>query len=275
MFSGNQCAYPTCTESLVDEFGGYVGNVCHIEAAEKGGQRYNPLQTDIERCSYDNLIILCANHHNRTNDVNRYPVSVMKEMKKKHEDVIKNIRDLSSRKESVFVDFTASDVVNLPESLNLIKKDIEEIFNNELSISDAVSEMCTYFSHFKGVPYETRRLYSSLFLMSSFSDYGICFNCKTVELRLRRCNKDLIPHYHILEEAGLLTNEMVDEDTADNYPVYYRAFTTFDRNDFQIAILHMIRNKILNESDEIWFTGMVSEMNFNLLDELSMDGYIY
>jgi len=41
MFSGNQCAYPTCTESLVDEFGGYVGNVCHIEAAEKGGQRYN------------------------------------------------------------------------------------------------------------------------------------------------------------------------------------------------------------------------------------------
>ncbi|MCE5185871.1 MAG: hypothetical protein LLF76_07070 [Planctomycetaceae bacterium] len=59
--------------------------ICHIEAAERGGQRYNPLQTDDERRHYDNLILLCANHHIVTNNVSEYPVQRLKEMKQRHE----------------------------------------------------------------------------------------------------------------------------------------------------------------------------------------------
>lgn len=40
--SGNQCAYPGCTHTMVDENGNFVGQICHIEAAMEGGERFNP-----------------------------------------------------------------------------------------------------------------------------------------------------------------------------------------------------------------------------------------
>ncbi|WP_172953346.1 hypothetical protein [Klebsiella pneumoniae] len=43
---------------LINSYGQYVGNVCHIEAAEVGGERYNKSQTDEDRRAYSNLILL-------------------------------------------------------------------------------------------------------------------------------------------------------------------------------------------------------------------------
>lgn len=83
--SGNICAFPKCPNKLVNTKGKYVGNVCHIEAAEDGGERYNELQTDEERRSFENLILLCPNHHIETNDVDEYSVEILKKMKRKHE----------------------------------------------------------------------------------------------------------------------------------------------------------------------------------------------
>ena len=61
--SGNKCAFPGCQTRLVDRCKNFLGQICHIEAAEVGGQRYNAKQNDDERRSFDNLIVLCANHH--------------------------------------------------------------------------------------------------------------------------------------------------------------------------------------------------------------------
>ena len=36
--SGNQCAYPGCLRPIVNSSGNYVGQICHIEAAEPGGR---------------------------------------------------------------------------------------------------------------------------------------------------------------------------------------------------------------------------------------------
>lgn len=84
-FSGNQCAFPNCNELLVDTDGDLVSEICHIEAAEEGGQRYNKLQNDEERRDFDNLLLLCLRHHKKTNDVLKYPVPVLKQMKADHE----------------------------------------------------------------------------------------------------------------------------------------------------------------------------------------------
>ena len=62
-----------------------IGEICHIEAANPEGERYNPTQSDKERASFENLIIFCANHHKKTNNVSIYTVESLKEMKKKHE----------------------------------------------------------------------------------------------------------------------------------------------------------------------------------------------
>lgn len=83
--SGNQCAYPGCKQNLISNNNKFIGQVCHIEAANIGGERYNPEQTDEERRSYDNLVLMCYPHHIETNDVLVYTVSILKDLKYKHE----------------------------------------------------------------------------------------------------------------------------------------------------------------------------------------------
>jgi hypothetical protein len=39
--SGNRCAFPGCHKALFNSKGVFVGQICHIEAAESGGQRFN------------------------------------------------------------------------------------------------------------------------------------------------------------------------------------------------------------------------------------------
>lgn len=83
--SGNQCAFPGCNDVLVNEKNLFVGQICHIEAANPGGERYNEVQTDEKRRSYDNLILLCYPHHVETNDVDQYPVEILQKYKLNHE----------------------------------------------------------------------------------------------------------------------------------------------------------------------------------------------
>lgn len=84
--SGNHCAFPDCTQMFFNvDNKTNVSNICHIEAAEQGGQRYNPNSDDEYRRSFDNLILLCPNHHKVTDDVQKYTVTVLKDMKKQHE----------------------------------------------------------------------------------------------------------------------------------------------------------------------------------------------
>ena len=84
--SGGKCAFPDCEEffhSLEDDQN--VSNICHIEALGKNGPRYNPNSDNKYRNSYENLILLCSNHHKVTDDVNKYSVAILKDMKNKHE----------------------------------------------------------------------------------------------------------------------------------------------------------------------------------------------
>ena len=84
--SGNQCAFPGCDVTFAspkDETN--ISNICHIEAAEEGGERYNSNSNDEERRSFENLILLCPNHHKATDDVQTYTVDLLREMKRTHE----------------------------------------------------------------------------------------------------------------------------------------------------------------------------------------------
>jgi hypothetical protein len=87
--SGNQCAFSNCIRILVNQNNALDSNICHIEAAEPKGQRYNPNMTDQERADYNNLILLCPIHHDETNDTTKYTVNVLQNMKKSHEQRIR------------------------------------------------------------------------------------------------------------------------------------------------------------------------------------------
>ncbi len=88
--SGNQCAFPGCSHRLINEDGTYIAQICHIEAANPRGQRYNSAQTDDERRAASNLLLFCHEHHKVTDDEKKYPAPELKEMKKEHEAKYRN-----------------------------------------------------------------------------------------------------------------------------------------------------------------------------------------
>lgn len=85
--SGNQCAFPGCTQPLINEKNKFIAQICHIEAALQGGERFNPDRNDEHRRSYENLMILCYPHHIETDDVEEYPVERLLQIKREHEQL--------------------------------------------------------------------------------------------------------------------------------------------------------------------------------------------
>lgn len=84
--SGNQCAFPGCTEKLyMDNV--YVGNKCHIEAIGERGPRYNIKRLEDGTVNDEsNLILLCYKHHKLVDDnPNTYTPDVLKSIKAQHE----------------------------------------------------------------------------------------------------------------------------------------------------------------------------------------------
>jgi hypothetical protein len=70
---------------MIDLAGHFVGQLCHIEAAEPGGERFNRFMTNERRRAFENLMLMCYGHHVITNDVEQYSVSKLKDMKANHE----------------------------------------------------------------------------------------------------------------------------------------------------------------------------------------------
>lgn len=261
--SGNQCAFPECDVELINSYGQYVGNVCHIEAAEDGGERYNELQSDEDRRAYSNLILLCANHHKVTNDVYMYPVQILHSMKTKHESKVYG-RNIAEIKVAAFVNSTHGETVNLPQNLNKVRSSILEYFQED-EFSGLVGHAQAYFSHFVGVPEATRTLYAQILLISESTDHCTIIDIRKVPLYLDVAMESLYVHYTILENAGLLSEEIIDDDV---YPVrVYRVFTTFDRDDMQAWLLQTIRNYYLQNQRQTDFVELVTDLNFNLMDE--------
>lgn len=84
--SGNQCAFHECGTPLVHPSGTITGEICHIKAKNPGGPRFDPQQTDAERHAFDNLILLCSQHHKIVDDQpDTYTVDLLQDIKQMHE----------------------------------------------------------------------------------------------------------------------------------------------------------------------------------------------
>lgn len=106
--SGNICAFPNCLHPIMNSEGVYVAQICHIEAASPKGQRFNKSLTDDQIASYENLLLMCYRHHKETDDVTKFPVEKLREIKKSHE-----------AKFSSVIDALANDVIDTSQIANL------------------------------------------------------------------------------------------------------------------------------------------------------------
>jgi len=111
--SGNRCALPECQKPLVIEKKekdkeSVIGVMAHIKGENPKAARYDTNMTDKERNCYDNLILVCSDHHKMIDDqFNTYTVEKLHQIKKQHELWIKN----STEKEMVNVTFAELDVI--------------------------------------------------------------------------------------------------------------------------------------------------------------------
>lgn len=91
--SNNRCAFPRCPCALIDG-PTVIGEACHIRAASPGGPRFDPDQTPADRHGFENLILLCANHHTVIDDDEvAYTVERLLAMKAAHENASAEMAD--------------------------------------------------------------------------------------------------------------------------------------------------------------------------------------
>lgn len=96
--AAGRCSFRGCNERLtVEQAAGLtpytLGEMAHIKGNRAGSNRYDALQCEIERDSYDNLILLCPTHHtviDKSENEEIYSVDFLHEMKIEHENNISN-----------------------------------------------------------------------------------------------------------------------------------------------------------------------------------------
>lgn len=144
--SGNICTMYGCSNTLVYANTASINEICHIEAVNENGARYNNDLTDEYVNSYENLILLCPTCHsiidNKLNEV-FYTVEYLKQMKQHHEQQVQEtLMNKVAIDPPIYLEgYNISGVVDLYN--NLYKKKINgtyvyKVLNNILSMNMAI-----------------------------------------------------------------------------------------------------------------------------------------
>jgi hypothetical protein len=103
--SGNICAFPDCKKELVTDISetddpSIVGEEAHIIAKEPDGPRgASPLTID-QRDRYENLILMCSEHHKIIDDHPRkFTIEILHQYKRNHEEWIKKSLKIDSKQQ--------------------------------------------------------------------------------------------------------------------------------------------------------------------------------
>jgi len=187
LLSGNQCAMPGCTRLLIASDGETViSKICHIEAASADGPRYNPSMTDDDRRHFNNLILLCDEHHsvvdNKANEA-IYPVSLLKEWKRNHESKLlhKKITTNYSLLKLAIDAISGIDFDSPDEQYN-----DSVAFNIEDKISyNAVKRNKSLIDEYKVFYSRLNKLYAELEIQGSFKKENLLRNIKKIYLRYK------------------------------------------------------------------------------------------
>ena len=112
--SGNRCAFPGCSHSLVNDNGTVVSQIAHIKGVRPKAARFDPdAEPEVLR-QPENLLILCYEHHVTTDDESIFTVQRMRDMKEVHE---KRFGGVISGLRAELSDLTAGTIVRFPSTL--------------------------------------------------------------------------------------------------------------------------------------------------------------
>ncbi len=133
--------------------GVFIGQICHIEAAEEGGERFRQSMTNEERRSAANLMLMCYEHHQVTNDVAKYTVEVLRKMKEDHE------RKFSRADRAMLEQLTDWTTVDEPTKVHNLKR-LNKVMgwqNSHDEDAEVIADLNAYIKKLRVVPIEVRR----------------------------------------------------------------------------------------------------------------------
>ena len=191
--SGNQCAFPGCTQPIVNKKNKFIGQICHIESAMPGGERFNSLQTDEDRRDYKNLILFCYPHHIETDDVYEYTVETLINIKYEHESL-----------------FEKSDFKIDEAELNILMNNMEKYWGN-------IEQLNNIDHAFKELAFEVNASDGFLDIL-----YNLYKTIDFIEQRFKRLN---ISDNKLMEDFySLLTRKGIDNSIFSDIPYYENPF---------------------------------------------------
>ena len=263
--SGNECAFPECDRRLVNLKGQWVGEICHIEAASPGGERFNRDLSPLERSQRENLLLLCHDHHVETNDVNEFPVERMREIKADHErrftgpppvsdEVLEQaVQDIIA---ASIEDITDRVVLHLPESMEGFSTEMryDETAEERLSVIEMITPR---LQALRRLPVDTRAVFAIL-LARTRPGRSVELPLHELELVTNTSPQDMAVHIEMLERfriAGL------EQEFPDERAVYWQlgAFQV-DGWDFWADFRSYCDQRGLDVKE------IVNELKFNVLD---------
>lgn len=205
--SGNQCAFPECKFLLVDSDGDFLAEVCHIEAASTGGQRFNSNMSNEQRRSFENLVMFCRVHHSKTNNVNLYPVEILQEIKNNHEKKIEEI--IIKMTESAVRDITKSQEIIYPKSMESINI-VLGWSHNQVELKETLEVMKSELEKLKKLTIEQRYVF---YTMLDRSENGLIL-LNEVQKALKLTNHEIRNQLDILIKYNFISEP---EQSGDHF----------------------------------------------------------
>ena len=245
--SGNLCAFPDCRHTIVDADGVYIANLCHIEAAEKGGPRFNSTQTDEDRRSFENLLLMCHAHHKITDDEIKFPVEKLKEFKREHEAKFSHIIDDLAGEV-----YDTSKVHQFKAPTNLLRF---LKYNGSQEDEDLRVEIDKLAQRLQKLSPATRKMFC-IFVNHCDGDNAVnilhFFTLSNLNL------EDTIAHVKILDDTGLIWND-------DNSELYERKFHLSSKSMHDYPTAALLRD--FCQENQLDLEAIMVRMDFTLLDE--------
>ena len=166
--SGNKCAFPKCTTPLVDiSSKKVIGEICHIKAQEPGGPRFDKNQSEEDRQSFDNLILLCPNHHVVVDsDPEAYTVERLTKLKSDHQNANPWGQQLDDASAAQFINIAAGNpvggsiIINNNQMGGQVAHSIVNIGSQPRKIPEEMAE--ALINDLRSYPSETVDLHSCL-----------------------------------------------------------------------------------------------------------------
>jgi hypothetical protein len=148
---------------MIDMNGTMIGEVCHIEAAEKGGPRFNAKMSNEDRRKQGNLFLLCPTHHRAVDATPKtYTVAKLRSMKETHEKKFREIdQTLQQKFEAQIIDQTDALVPQYPGTFaGLIGASYSSLSGSPLT--KEVQAFSDYIDKLRKVPNKERQFMLSI-----------------------------------------------------------------------------------------------------------------